>query len=165
MKTFSETRKKCFNGRHSIRRFLFLPVIIFLLFPPLICRASQQDKITLSLKDVPIVEFFKEVEKITTYKFFYKNSQVENIPKISVEAKDQSLASVLNSVFSKTELTYTLNDKQIIIQDKTPIKAETEKITVTGKVTFADDGTAAPSANIMVKGVKGAGTITNDQGV
>jgi len=164
MKTFLQKRKKCFNGRSSFRQLLLLQAIIFLLFSPFICRASQQEKITLNLKDVPIIEFFKEVEKITTYKFFYKNSQVETVPKVTLNVKEQPLNSVLDIVFSKTNLTYILNDKQIVIQEKNPVKSEADKITVTGKVTFSDDGTPAPSANILVKGLTGVGTTTNDKG-
>ncbi len=78
----------------------------------------QQERITINLKNVKIVEFFQEIEKITAYKFFYKTSQIEVVPLISVETKDLPLTSVLDLVFAKAGLTYTLNDNQIVVQQK-----------------------------------------------
>jgi len=147
----------------SFRQFVLLPLFFSLLFPPLAIGAQQQEKITINLKNVKIVEFFQQIEKNTSFKFFYKTSQVEAQPLVSIEAKDQSLTSVLSTVLSRTNLTYTINDKQIVIQLKEgkPAKAPNR---VAGIVTFAQDNTPIPFANIQVKGAPGVGATTDEQG-
>ncbi|OFY39481.1 MAG: hypothetical protein A2X18_05150 [Bacteroidetes bacterium GWF2_40_14] len=136
-------------------------MVLSLLTPSLIYGADQQEKITISLKNVSIVTFFKEIEKITTFKFFYKGSQVESFPNITVEAKDQTITSVLNSVFAKTNLTYIFNNKQIVIQQREGSQSVTVPLKISGKVSFEEDGSPVPYANIQVKGVKGAGSTTD----
>jgi len=126
--------------------------------------SQQQEKITINLKNVKIVDFFQEIEKITTYKFFYKSSQVESLPNISIEAKEQPLTMILSTVFSKTNLTYAFNDKQIVIQQKENAKQAKTPFKVSGKITFKQDDTPIPFANIQVKGVKGAGATTDNSG-
>ncbi|PKP06282.1 MAG: hypothetical protein CVU10_01585 [Bacteroidetes bacterium HGW-Bacteroidetes-5] len=164
MKTFSKWRKKCFNGRHLLRQFLLVPILFSLLFPPLLMGANQQEKITINLKEVNIIDFFNEIERISPYKFFYKNSQVESLPKISIEAFEETIVSILNKVFSKTNLTYILNDKQIVIQQKIGLQTDVVKISVSGQVVFSEDSSPAPNANIMVKGIRGLGTTTGLDG-
>ncbi len=162
MKTFSLLRKKCFNGRHALRQLVLMPVVFFLLFPSLLYGAGQQEKITISLKDVTIIEFFKEVEKITTFKFFYKTSQVESLPKISIEAKDQPISTVLNTVFAKTNLTYTFNEKQIVIQQKNTNPATAQTVKITGRV-IDKNQVPLPGVGIMLQGTK-KGAFTDDNG-
>jgi TonB-linked SusC/RagA family outer membrane protein len=162
MKTFSLLRKKCFNGRHVLRQYLLLPVFFFLLFPSLLIGEEQQEKITLNLKNVNIVEFFKEVEKQTPFKFFYRNSQVEAMPKVSIEVKDQPITSVLNTVFSKTNLTYIFNDKQIVIQQRAAGQPGSQTIKITGIVV---DKNQVPLAgvSVMMQSTK-KGTFTDENG-
>jgi TonB-linked SusC/RagA family outer membrane protein len=80
--------------------------------------AVQQEKITLNLKDVSITQFFREVEQMTPYRFFYKDSQVENAPKVNVQAVDKTLASILETVFGKMNLDYKITGNQIVVTQK-----------------------------------------------
>ena len=162
MKTFSLLRKKCFNRRLVLRQYLLLPVISLLIFPPLAKGGEQQEKVTINLKNVSIVEFFKEVEKQTPYKFFYRNSQIETVPKVSIEVKDQLLTAALNTVLSRTNLTYVFNDKQIVIQQKqTRVNTPQTKI-ITGIVV---DKNQVPLAgvSVIVQGTK-KGAYTDENG-
>lgn len=162
MKTFSLLRKKCFNGRHALRQLVLMPVVFFLLFPALAYGAEQQERITISLKDVTIIEFFNEVEKITTFKFFYKTSQVESLPKISIEAKDQTISTILNTVFAKTNITYAFKEKQIVILQKPVIQEDVQSVKITGLV--LDKGQAPlPGVGIILQGTK-KGAFTDDKG-
>ncbi|OFY44608.1 MAG: hypothetical protein A2X18_03270 [Bacteroidetes bacterium GWF2_40_14] len=139
-----------------------MPVVFFLLFPARVYATGQQERITISLKDVSIIEFFKEVEKITTFKFFYKTSQVESLPKISIEAKDQTISTVLNTVFAKTNITYTFNEKQIVIQQKPVNPASVQSVKITGLV-LDKSQMPLPGVGIILQGTK-KGAFTDDKG-
>jgi TonB-linked SusC/RagA family outer membrane protein len=131
----------------------------------LLFAAQQQEKISVNLKNVKITEFFREVEKKTTFKFFYKTSQVESSPLITVEVKDLPLATVLKMVFARTNLTYTINENQIVVQQKMGSAQKRSPLKISGKISFAQDGTPVPYANIHIKNFPGIGATTDDKGV
>lgn len=145
-----------------MKHFLFLPIVFFILAPPPLSAENQQEKITINLKNAPITEFFREIEKLTTFKFFYKSSQVVSFPNITIDAKEQPLTSVLNSVFAKSNLTYSFNEKQIVIQEKSTSQTQSQLIKINGVVT---DRSQVPIAGVavMVVGTK-RGTYTDENG-
>lgn len=50
--------------------------------------------------------------------FWYKNDEINLNEKISVKAKKQSINQILHSILSKQGLSYTIDDKHIIIYKK-----------------------------------------------
>ncbi|OFY42932.1 MAG: SusC/RagA family TonB-linked outer membrane protein [Bacteroidetes bacterium GWF2_40_14] len=121
--------KKLFVLRHP----LLLPLLCFFLLSGKLSGATQQERITLNLKDATITQFFKEIENRTAYKFFYKDSQVENAPLINVDANNKTLTEVLNVVFEKTSLSYEITGNQIVIKQK--VVADKRFRTISGTVT------------------------------
>ncbi len=146
------------NKSPIMRQLTVLPLLCLLLLSGKLFGAPQQDKITLSLKEASIVQFFKEIENRTAYNFFYKDSQVEKAPAVTIDVKDQPLRDVLNTVFSKTDLTYEISGSQIVIKQK---PAATSK-TISGIVT---DRNSIPIAGvgILIPGTK-KGTYTDENG-
>lgn len=106
------------NNSTYFRQLIALPLLCCLLLSGTLFGANQQERISLNLKNVSMTQFFKEVEQKTTYKFFYKDSQVENAPTVSVEATNTPLKEVLNTVFAQTDLTYQVSGNQIVITGK-----------------------------------------------
>src|SRR5690606_34576991 len=126
------------------------PLLCCLLLSGTLFGANQQERISLNLKNVSMTQFFKEVEQKTTYKFFYKDSQVENAPTVSVEATNTPLKEVLNTVFAQTDLTYQVSGNQIVITGKEDNK-QTKEIVITGLVTESN-GAPLPGVAVMVSG-------------
>lgn len=145
-----------------MKHFLLLPVVFFILAPPPLTAAYQQEKISITLKNAPITTFFEEVEKVTTFKFFYKKSQVESFPNVTIEAKDQTLSSILNTVFAKSNLTYSFNEKQIVIQEKNQPQTQSQLIKINGIVVDRSQ-TPITGVSVIVVGTK-RGTYTDEEG-
>ena len=116
------------NKLLTLRHRLFLPLLCFLVLSGKLSGATQQERITLNLKEASITQFFKEIENRTTYKFFYKDSQVENAPLISVDATNKTLVEVLNVVFEKTSLSYEITGNQIVIKQNVIADKSIKKI-------------------------------------
>lgn len=146
------------NKLLTLRQLTALPLLCLLLLSGKLSGAPQQDKITLSLKEVSLTQFFKEIENKSTYKFFYKDSQVENASPVTVEAKDLFLRDVLNSVFAKTDLAYEITGNQIVIKQKpsSTVKKITGIVMDKGKMPI-------PGVGIIVPGTK-KGTYTDENG-
>lgn len=138
------------NNSTYFRQLIALPLLCCLLLSETLFGANQQERISLNLKNVSMTQFFKEVEQKTTYKFFYKDSQVENAPTVSVEATNTPLKEVLNTVFAQTDLTYQVSGNQIVITGKEENK-QTKEIVISGLVTESN-GAPLPGVAVMVPG-------------
>jgi TonB-linked SusC/RagA family outer membrane protein len=111
---------------------------------------GQQERVSLELNNVSMTQFFKEIEQRTAYKFFYKDSHVENAPMVSVSATNTPLRDVLNNVFSQTSLTYEVSGNQIVITSK-EAKTQQQEIVVSGLVTDPA-GLPLPGVAVMIPG-------------
>ncbi len=122
-------------------------------------------EITLSLKNVNLETVFKEVQKQTTYRFVYTNEQLENAIKVTIQVKNETLGTVLGLCFKNQPLTYTIEEKNIIIQIKENQDRDTPAISqfnITGKVTN-EKGEPLAGATLKIKETS-IGTIANDNG-
>ena len=138
------------NNSTNFRRLITLPLLCCLLFSGTLFGASQQERISISVKNVTLTQFFKEIEQKTTYKFFYKDSQVETVSPVSIEATNTALKDILNNVLSKTALTYEISGNQIVIIGKDN-KTGQKTIVVSGLVTDSQ-GQPLPGVAVMIPG-------------
>lgn len=122
---------------------------------------SQAPTISLELNNKTIREVFDEIEKQTEYIFFYYNGILDVNKKVQVNAKNQSVESVLDQMFRGTAITYKIDDRQIFIKKKEntvngkdlaalPIQAQAN-FNLAGKV-VDDQGEPLPGVNIVVVG-------------
>lgn len=161
MKNFGLLSKVRPTVHNPLCRALLLAVALLALSPhPLRAADPGDGKISLSLKNVPLTQFFREIESLTHYKFFYKSSQVASVPNVSLEAADKSVEEILGSVFAGTNLTFTFNEDQIVIDVRTapPARPSTVSGTVTGQ-----DGKPIAGVNVVVSGTT-RGTSTDAMG-
>lgn len=143
-----------------LRRLLLIPMLCLLLLPGRLVGQTQSIKITLDLKNVSITQFFREIEQKTTYKFFYKDSQVESIQNITIEADNKPLNSVLDQVFLSTNLTYEIEGNQIVIKQKETLQKK-QKV-ISGIVTDKK-GETLPGVAVIIVGTK-KGVSTDERG-
>jgi len=79
---------------------------------------SFAQKITLSVKNVPLSATFKVIEQQSKYKFFYDNKLVKRIKNVSVDLHNASVTEVLDELTKNRLLTYSIIDNTIVIQRK-----------------------------------------------
>ncbi len=134
--------------------------------------SGYSQKISLDLKQVRLVKIFEEIESKTDYNFFYKNEDINENKKLSVSVKNKKVKDILKNILKDTNLSFSLLNKQIIIQkkllsDAAPIKKVSaplkfQVINIEGKVTD-ENGDPLPGAAIKVKG-KNIGASTGVDG-
>lgn len=114
-------------------------------------RNRSEFKINLALSNVTLNEAIKAVEQNTKYVFFYNNSEIDLDKRISLNAKNATIESVMTQILPDNE--YRVENDKIIIFSK----SRQSKCKVTGIITD-DRGEAVVGANIMEKGTNN-GTI------
>lgn len=122
---------------------------------------SQEEKVTLTLKNASIPQLFKSIEKVTDYRFAYSNDILPRDFLVSITVKETPVSSVLKTALYETGLKFNLIDNEVIIISKDI--SGIASITVSGIVT-SESGTPLPGVSVYVKGNTSIGTITNDKG-
>ncbi|WP_090107795.1 TonB-dependent receptor [Chitinophaga sp. CF118] len=129
--------------------------------------AGYAQKLSLSLKDRPLVEVLKEIKVKTGYKFFYKLDLLNNAKNVSIRIDNADLPYVLDIIFKDQPFTYQIVNKTIIVtaRQHADIKVEAAvlNMTVSGRVTD-EKGNPLPGVSVQVKGTsKGAQTNANGE--
>ncbi|MBS1566086.1 MAG: TonB-dependent receptor plug domain-containing protein, partial [Bacteroidetes bacterium] len=121
-------------------------------------------KITLSRKNMPLQQVFKEIHRQSGYDFFYNNKTLEHTGKVNIDLKDASLEEALAACFKDQPITYVIQNRLIIVRTRDNERAPLPVvIDVTGKVTDTDD---KPLEGVSVTVVgRTEGTSTNSEGV
>lgn len=118
-------------------------------------------QLTISVKNKPLREVIKEIEKSSEYRFFYNENLSGLNAKVSVNSKKDTITEILEQIVNQANVAYTVkSDKQVVLTEK--VKLTTLQKKITGKITDSE-GEPIIGANVMVKGTA-IGSITNIDG-
>uniref|UniRef100_UPI00259B2B1A SusC/RagA family TonB-linked outer membrane protein n=1 Tax=Parabacteroides goldsteinii TaxID=328812 RepID=UPI00259B2B1A len=124
---------------------------------------AQNERVTFHLTDVSIKHVLNEIQKQTQLSFIYNTEQLGHI---SVEARNEEVASLLDRIFANTGLTWKMQDAIILISQSSPCakpqSQNEEFIQFSGIVTDASN-TPLPGVTVKVQGSM-FGTTTDANG-
>jgi TonB-linked SusC/RagA family outer membrane protein len=161
------------NGRAmpAIDLSKFFPImkmtmfLILAVFLQVSATGFSQQKISLSVDNVPLEKVFRDIHKQSGYNFLYNDRLLAMTKPVSIHIKDAVLDDVLKLCMKDQPLAYDIVSNTVVLKIKAtdnlqqpPVKL----IGVTGKVT---DSTGAPlvKVNVHVKGTQ-TGTSTDENG-
>lgn len=128
--------------------------------------------ITISEKNAPLDKIFKQIEKQTSYVFFYDDHILINAKKVDVNLKNASIEQVLQACLKDMPLNYQIVGNTIIVVMRPKVQAMMQTtqnvglsdvyIDVKGRVT-SENGEPIAGVTVRIKGTQQA-TSTNGQG-
>jgi len=120
--------------------------------------------LSLSLSNVPISTAFNEIQQQTAYRFVYTNEQLSATSKITLTVQNASIEKVLELCFKDQPLTWSIEDKFIIVKTKEKKMIDPTIIDneIRGKITN-DKNEPVAGATISMKGSKKA-TASDNRG-
>lgn len=123
---------------------------------------SRKVAVSLSVRNEPVLNVFKEIQKQTGYSVFYNAKQVNLNYNVTIKVTNEDLNQVLKQLLNNTHIGYSLQGKQILLRviESKP----TETISIKGKVIDNSDGSAVPGASVVVKNSQ-KGTATDLNGI
>ena len=133
----------------------------FLLFASFLQVAanSKAQNITLSVKNVPMKEVFREIQKQTGMNVVVKESLLDAVGNVSLIVKNLTIKEVLDLSFKNKPITFFITENTIVIKEKIPdnppptvVKPEIKTIDITGRI--LDENRKGVLASITVKGTK-----------
>lgn len=79
---------------------------------------SQTTSLSLDMQNATVEEVLLEVENKSEFYFLY-NSKLVNVDRlVNVQLKNSNIESVLKTIFANTDITYKIEDRQIILSKK-----------------------------------------------
>ncbi len=128
---------------------------------------TYAQKVTLDQKDAKLQTVFNEIRKQTGYDFIYPETLLKQSLPVSVKIINASIDEALQSCFEGQPLTYTINDKIVIVSEKKPsflvkITAIFDQIEVRG-IVLDENGKALAGAIVGIKDSKRY-VVTNKRG-
>lgn len=104
-----------------------------------------------------------DIEKQTNYLFVYDKKNVDTNRPISINASNQTVASVLQQLFAGTGVTYEMEGNNIVLTRQSATNASTQQSKRVKGTVLDKNGELIIGANVVVKGTTN-GTITDIDG-
>ncbi len=114
---------------------------------------SQTTKLKIVGQNLTLGEIMERIENQSEFSFFFNANQIDLTRRMSIDAEDQQINKVLDQILAGTGLTYTVNNKLIVIHkqgenDNVFSGQQTNKIS--GKV-IDSAGLPLPGVSVVVK--------------
>jgi TonB-linked SusC/RagA family outer membrane protein len=126
---------------------------------------SQKTRLSLNFTGTELVKVLDQIEQESDFFFLYNEKLLDAERKVNIEAKNQLISSILDDLFSGTNVKYTIIDRKIILAPDY-LTEESESLqqqkTVTGTVKDENDN-PLPGVNIQIEGTS-VGSITDVNG-
>lgn len=144
-------------------KLLAMKLTVILLIAGLQVSASGFSQgITLSEKNISLVDLFKKIEKQTGYSFVYNEEWLKSSGTITIDVKQVTFRQALDACFYGLPFSYMIIERNIFVQRRQASEKATGNIEVKGRVTSENDEPLS-GATVMVKGT-GNIVFTNENG-
>ena len=90
--------------------------IVTFLSPASAITPDLKEKISITVKNMPMQQFFAEIENRSSYTFFYSNTVLKGVPDVSVSVQDMAIDQLLHQVFKGTNLVFEEVGNKIAIK-------------------------------------------------
>lgn len=156
------------------RTFKIMRILILLTFTCLLSvhahtSYSQEQAMSIALKNSSIREVFREIEKSSDYIFVLADNVGSTVDKrTDISVQDEKIDNILHQLLGGTSLSYRILDQQIVVYKENIVSNTSELLTesqtrkIVG-VVVSEDGELQIGASILEKGTKNS-TITDFSG-
>lgn len=147
------------NRKDNALYFISMWFVAFFLLIPFSLHA-QNEKVSLSVKNVTLKELLTEIEEMTEVRFSYIDNALDKQKDVTVQVKDTPVEVLLEKVLASRGLGFTKTGNTIAIKK---IALSSEKKKVVSGIILDERGEAVIGANVVEKGTTN-GAVTNIEG-
>lgn len=154
-----------FQKKTSFFRCAFILSLLFVLQHSS-AAINESARLTIVARNELVKNVLKQIEQKAQVHFMYEENVIPKGKRVSMNATNLPLSSVLNDLCGQTNLSYEIKKEYILLTQK-PAKAEIKQdnkaqFTITGIVSD-DQGVSLPGATVRING-QDKGTITDIDG-
>jgi hypothetical protein len=118
--------------------------------------------ISLSIKNKPVREVIRDIEKTSDYRFFYNDDLPGLDANVSVQIEGGTITAVMNQLAQQAGIAYSIRDNNQIVLSAVAVEPQQTGRRITGTVSD-ENGEPVIGANILEKGTTN-GTVTDVDG-
>ncbi len=120
-------------------------------------------RISLDVQEITLDQVLEIIESKTTYKFFYKNADIDLTQKITFKAKNKPLHYVLSELLKEKDVHFKILKNQIVLKKSVLELHAQQTYIIEGKVIDQQTGKSVYNCNVAL-GNTYTGTATNELG-
>ncbi|KQO22860.1 SusC/RagA family TonB-linked outer membrane protein [Flavobacterium sp. Leaf82] len=146
----------------NLRKILFFLALFISCFKGF----SQNNGITLQLKNKPISLIIKSIEEQTDFRIIYNARKIDADQLADINVVKASLETTLTQLFAGKNISFYIQKKQVLLTNSAPastLNPDEKERFISGIVYNAKDKQPLPGATIRIKGT-GMGAITDFNG-
>lgn len=123
---------------------------------------ARGQQVSLELKNVPLPEAFKAIERQTSFVFFFPSRLMKDRKPVNAEFRNADFRFVMDKLLEGQGLAYTISENYVIIKEAVRETGTPARQLIQGRVTDMD-GKPIGGATIKVKDAE-LGTVTDSDG-
>ena len=155
------------NFYFLIKTFKIMRITVFLMIVSMFqaygnYSYSQSTRISLDFSNTKLVDVMDEIEEQSEFYFLFNEKLIETDRKVSMSVENQKIDKILDELFSRTDVLYTITDRKIILAPSFLSDNMQQQKTITGTITD-ENGDPLPGVTVTVSGTTN-GTVTNMDG-
>ena len=168
MKKINESQQIQFHKISLIKIFRIMKISTLLLMVTFLNvfgsrTYSQNTRLTLDLKDVPIQNVLTTIEENSEFFFVFSPQMIDVNQKVEIHVTDKKISEILDELFKETDIHYLIKDRQVLLVDKnTETTVIPPQLKINGVVTD-NKNNPLPGVSVVVKGTSN-GTTTDLNG-
>ena len=151
-------------SKKTFRIMKITSLLLFVTFFNLFGRESysQTARLNLDMKDVPIQSVINAIEEQSDFFFLYSSKMIDINQKVDINVTDRGVNEVLDELLAKTDIKYSIRDRQILLINKEAELSLAQQFRLNGTVTD-EKKMPLPGATVQVKGTN-LGVLTDLNG-
>ena len=76
---------------------------------------SQQTRLTLKMQGAKVIDVLSKIEAESEFFFLFNKKLLDVERQVNVDVKEESIGNILSEIFEKTNVSYLIKDRQIIL--------------------------------------------------
>ncbi len=110
-----------FERKGNKKSGLLRPLALSFCMLTFIGASAQTGRVNITMKNASVKELFQAIEKQTSYRFSYRDAEIQGKKGVTINANNEELKSVLSRELAKYGLTYQVSGNKIIV---TPVQQQ-----------------------------------------
>ncbi|MGQ7871036.1 TonB-dependent receptor [Sunxiuqinia sp. sy24] len=123
---------------------------------------SQNARLNLDFQDAQVREVMQAIESQSKYRFAYSSEFIDISQEVDISLREQTIEQTLKALFDGSDISYSIEDRVILLSARQTRSTIQQAVQITGKVTDST-GQPLPGVTVLIKGTA-RGTVTDFDG-
>lgn len=150
-----------FSGR--VMRRLAVLLVIWTAGLSAVRALQSQQTIAVNFRNATVQQVFTWLDNHTQYDFVYNNSQIESLPRVSMQMSRTTVVDVVKHCLRNSSLSYQIRGNMVVIRPADEIKKGTEEAVQFSGVVYDENGLPLAGVSVVLKQAS-RGAVTGPDG-